>query len=258
MLEHVCCFRAPQEQRMESTMKSLWPTMVQINSIHSKANACSALVPTGWERLKEVTLLSFHWHSLLFLHKALKALVSKACLSPCSVWWKLSDVPVFAEGDRQGSTVTLIAGGAWPHAGQSCLLRSARKVQWCCCECKNEHSEKGMAQYSQKYCVFQARQLYMEYDATAVNGNRAKADSHAYYVFLTGFTPASLWMSCRILCTTAWEYYTFDYISNHYYQCLSSGCTASRIWSSFIAVIWMGFFFGYTLGLSMVTTLLPA
>lgn len=91
-------------------MKSLWATIVQINSVYSKANAYSALVPTGWERLKEVTLLSFYWHPLLFLHKASKAPVSKACLSPCSASWKLSDVPVFAGGSRQGSTVTLMAG----------------------------------------------------------------------------------------------------------------------------------------------------
>lgn len=203
-------------------MKSWWAPIVQINSIHSKGNACSALMPTGWEGLKDVTLLSFHWHPLLFLHKVSKAL----CLSPCPECWKLSDVPVSAEGSRQGSTVTLIAGMGLLHAGpQGQSWSEPGGVQWCSWECKNEHSEKWMAQHPQKYRVFQALQLCMEYGAIAVNGNRAKAMT-VTHIMCYCFYPS--------ICVDEAQDFMYWclgilHISNHYYQHLSSGCTASRI-----------------------------
>lgn len=35
---------------------------------------------------------------------------------------------------------------------------SEERLQWCCHKCKHEIPDKIIAQYSQNYCVFQARQ----------------------------------------------------------------------------------------------------
>lgn len=115
-------------------------------------------------------------HSFLFTDTLSYSCTKALCFGPCSECWKLSDVPVFAEGSRQGSTVTLRAGmGLLCAAPQRQSWSEPGGVQWCCWERKNEHSEKWMAQHPQKYWVFQAMQLCMEYGAIAVNGNRAKA-----------------------------------------------------------------------------------
>lgn len=145
-------------------MRSLRAAIGQINSIRCKANASSGLMPTGWERLKEVTLLSCHWHSLSFLHKASKAAISKACSRPGSEAWE----PVMCSCRQKGwgraalphwwLGVGLGARGA-PRAEQTELpTKMSKEVsQWCCWKRENEIPEKLMAQYSQSYCVFQAR-----------------------------------------------------------------------------------------------------
>lgn len=47
-----------------------------------------------------------------------------------------------------------------------------------------------MAQQSQKHCVFQARQLCMEYGATAVDGNRAQAKTGMHGMCFYWFYPS--------------------------------------------------------------------